>query len=507
MILEILSMLIVFAAGCMFVRTFDVKGWELPAFGFFAGLSIQVVVGTIQVVVGLPTHPYLNLSLTLLLSLAWFVICFRRGVDLSFKPIPSVISIAVIILLVMFFSNANTVNWHTDSFRYLLAGNLIAGGNYSYVNLGSSIIEQRLLAVPIIHAPANLQGEYYLHSVFPLMALSTVMILAWFLSNGLRGKLNNRLVWQFTALGVLLLITNNRFIFHAFYINGHLLFATLFLIIAGCSWLLVSDPKINSKFLLAMQALAIPVLVVTRPEGAIAAGLALLPLLLSSRIAWIKRAIILVVLGVSTLAWQFFVILKHYQAVTMVPVSVSSMLAIGVLAVLAIPLLRWLQLERGAKYILATTEVGLWAILLFFTVRPPVSLVGGQVNLFRDSVAATIENVVYNAGAWGYSLMVLAFLVVVVIALTDIPDRIFLRFPLTTFIPFSFLLAFLRGSPYRIGDGDSLNRSWIHIIPLAILFIVSAAATERWGLPRINDKVPGFLKIKQKDPIDSGFEI
>ena len=78
--------------------------------------------------------------------------------------------------------------------------------------------------------------------------------------------------------------------------------------------------------------------------------------------------------------------------------------------------------------------------------------------------------------------MILAALVIGVILLTDAPYRLLLRFPLTASIPMFLLFAFLRGSPYRVGETDSLNRMLIHIVPLAILFVVSAAASKRWGI-------------------------
>ena len=66
---------------------------------------------------------------------------------------------------------------------------------------------------------------------------------------------------------------------------------------------------------------------------------------------------------------------------------------------------------------------------------------------------------------------------------------IFLRFPVTSFVPVALLLVYFRGNPYRIGVGNLLNRMWVHIVPLAILFVVAAASSRRWGYPESESKV------------------
>ena len=47
-----------------------------------------------------------------------------------------------------------------------------------------------------------------------------------------------------------------------------------------------------------------------------------------------------------------------------------------------------------------------------------------------------------------------------------------LRFPLTTFVPFVFLMAYFREGSYRVGLADSLNRMIMHVVPLAILLLL-----------------------------------
>ena len=151
-------------------------------------------------------------------------------------------------------------------------------------------------------------------------------------------------------------------------------------------------------------------------------------------------------------------------------------------------------------YILITTEISLWMILFYF--RRAELLSEHQVDTLNTSIKVTIENAVFIDGSWGASLVVLSILLVFVILFTDAPYRIYFRFPITTFIPIYLILAFLRGGAYRVSDGDAFNRSLIHIVPLAIFLIVTAAASERWGIPRFINEVLRFFSIKRKETAD-----
>jgi hypothetical protein len=139
----------------------------------------------------------------------------------------------------------------------------------------------------------------------------------------------------------------------------------------------------------------------------------------------------------------------------------------------AVPALWWPVLPRHGARLLWLAEAALWLALLACAVRRP--------EVLRDSVAATAQNLAFGAGSWGGSLVVLAVLVLgalTVAATGRVPGSVHLRFPLTTFLPLAFLLAYLRDAAYRVGDGDSLNRMAIHPVPLAVLLVLVAVAGE-----------------------------
>ncbi|HOL18040.1 MAG TPA: hypothetical protein PLY40_07120 [Bacillota bacterium] len=156
------------------------------------------------------------------------------------------------------------------------------------------------------------------------------------------------------------------------------------------------------------------------------------------------------------------------------------MSVLGAAAIMAAPVLAWRQVERRSTGILILAETGLWLAL--------VVMAAGNPRLLYRSALATIQNLALDSGGWGVFPVLLGALLVAVLAFTDIPDRVYLRFPVTAFIPLAFMLAYFREGSYRVGPGDSLNRMLLHIMPLAILLVVSAAASPYWGLPRKNRK-------------------
>jgi hypothetical protein len=223
-----------------------------------------------------------------------------------------------------------------------------------------------------------------------------------------------------------------------------------------------------------LQAVGVAGLVLSRPEGALIGALAVLPTLLWGRFPLYSRWAILTVFGVAVMVQQGFIISAIASLGRPVPARMWWLLDVGLVALLALPVLAWSFVTRHHKYVLAAVEGALWLAVVGYSLTRPDQL--------QRSLDATVQNIVFDAGGWGVSLIVIGALVMGTILFTNAPYRIFLRFPLTASIPMFLLLAFLRGSPYRVGTTDSLNRMLIHIVPLAILFVATAAASKRWGM-------------------------
>jgi hypothetical protein len=468
--IEIIAILSMLVGGSAVIRVLGIKGWVLPALGFLVGVCIYITIGTIQAITPITTSPLITMLLTALVPLTVWATSYFRGKDVGINARMVALIIIAVVLFVLFFRDANLVNWHTDSFRYVMTGSLVAGENYDSVSV--NLVTKRLLSVPLLHAPAVLSGEWYLRSFTPLMALSMLVTMAWFIWTGLKKKFNTKTIITFTILGLLVLAATNRFVFHVFYINGHLLFGALLVLLAASSWLLAMNKEVPRRALLVVQALAIPALVVTRPEAPLVAGLAILPLLLSGVVTYRYKAVLAGTLGVSVVAWQLFTMSVYGTEGSDITVFVYGLLIAGAALLFAIPLLRHKWLSENHKALLWTAEGGLWGAALIVGLREP--------ELILRSLDATFRNVVLNDGSWGLSFIMIAGLFLGLLALTRTPGQIYLRFAVTTFLPLALLLVLLQEGAYRVGDGDSLNRMWMQIIPLAMVYIIVAMIAGQW---------------------------
>jgi hypothetical protein len=255
-------------------------------------------------------------------------------------------------------------------------------------------------------------------------------------------------------------------VFSLFYLNGHLLFAALLLLIVGAGWLLARDHRVRT--LRVLQLVAIPALILTRPEGFLVAVLALLPTWLSATIPARHRGLTMLVCGGTTLVWHAFMGVLVLAKGGTPSGQVIGGVAAGGLVLTLIKLRRWGFPLRRPVSVLRLVEGVLWLALAAFAVRDPDTL--------YQSLRATYINLVHGNGRWGYSLIVLGLLVFVALALLPLRHKAFLRFPLTTFAPLAFLLAYLREGAYRVGFADSLSRMFMQYVPLALLFVMAAMA-------------------------------
>lgn len=471
MIVEAAFLVTLLVAGTALLRALGMSGWPTLPLGFLSGTALYIVIGTVQAVAGLTTSPLFTVTACAGVGLGLW--SWRRN-HVSVGELVSkdlLLGVALVVSLVMFFRSVHLVNWHTDSFRYLLTSFLIAGGNFDSVTV--NLVDKRLLAAPLLHAPARLGGESYLRSASPIIALCVLASLFWFCREGLRSRLGVAAASTVAVVATGMLLTMNRFVFNAFYVNSHLLVAVAVLLVSGTAWLAVVRDDGDDAALLGSHLLALPLLVVSRAEGALLAALLLVPVVVHPGLSRAWRVGGPLVLAGSIFVWHGFALTVHRSEAGSVPLSVQGMLGLAAALLLAAVVLWWGWLQRWLRYAVGMTEIGLWVALIVLAVRDPQVLI--------DSLQATYSNVVLNEGSWGPSLVFLLVLIIYVLAMSRAGDRLLLRFPLTSFVPFVFILAYLREGAYRVGHGDSLNRMIIHVVPLMVLFVGSSVAADRWS--------------------------
>ena len=486
---EVLLIALLLATGWALLASLGLSGWGVVPLGFAVASLLTIVVGSILAVTGSPTRPVAILGVTTAVTLSFVAV--RRWWPTVDDVRVLALGLATAVPLVLGFRALNLVSYHIDSFRYLVASGLLRSDNYGEASL--NLLEKRGLSAPIVHSLAGAYGEDYVRSFAPLLTLAMITIVAWFIVKMFEG-IHPRLLIIGTAVGAILLIaTNNRMVWNAFYINDHLVFGVAFLVAAGAAWTIAFGRETSHEAMLACLLLALPVLVVTRAEGFIAAALVLLPFATTTAVTPSWRSKALRVLGYSMAVWFGYVALTAYSRGASLSIESAGPALLGVALLVAAPLAHRLSDGSLGRRLLHAGEASLWVALAFFVWRDP--------DILRESLAATYENQIGGAGSWGLSLVALGVLGLVALLVGGDRALIQLRYPLTAFVPVFLLLAYLREGAYRVGNGDSLNRMLMQVVPLLILYVASAAFADRGASGgRATSAEPSSPEAEQSPP-------
>jgi hypothetical protein len=469
MIVETWAVLSLLIGGSLMVRTGGLRGAGVPVLGMLVGVGLHMIVALVQVVTPLPTTPVLTLAVVFLAPLAWWVWRWRHGVDVSISWRAATGVVVAVVALVAALRTLHLVTWHGDSVFYVLSGATLLNGHY-YEAMTNEFFEKRPLGVPALHAVAGLNGEYYLASVTPLIAIAMVGTLIWLFRRGLRAELPRLTLVVFAVLGAALLVTSNRVVFHVFYLNGHLLTGAMVLAAAGALWLLMRGDTLVRPLVMVIVA-AISTVVVTRAEGALTMLVVLAPALVVATISSRIRRLLVVWLGATMAAWFGFGIWVSWFNDEPLSASTAIQCVAGVALVAAAPLVGRPFLDRYPRRLLNGAEASLWLVLVCLAVASPA--------IAAESVTATVANQL-GPGKWALTIMAVAGLVIAVVVALNVRDSTALRFPVTTFVPMVLVIAYARDGSYRVGMYDSLNRMWMQVLPLAVLYVIVALSSGEW---------------------------
>ena len=471
MILETLYVLAVLGGGAATLRLLGARGWGLVPLGWLVGTGLVVAVGFVQLLTPLPTSPTLTLAATALGPALLWLLAARGGRDLTITVWPVAVTLAAVPLGVWLFRSLHLVKYHIDTADYLTAAGMIANGTYADGTV-PLLLSKRLVGFPLLEAPARLTGELYVASAMPLLALATLGALAWIVRHG-AGKAN-RAGAGFAALGVLLLVSTNRFVFHAFYLNGHLLMAANMLILVGVGWLRQRQTALPRQALLCLQVLSIVVLVLTRREGPILALLGVLPTLLDASVGRRHRNMLLLALGGTTTAYYGWAQVLLESRGFGSPVSIPAFLGLGALVLVAAILPVWDRLAARSQEWLLASELVLWLLL--------GALAVSDLDRFVRNIDVQRQNLFEGVGFWGPGFAVLVVLIGAALLLVATPHGRALTFPLTSFVPVAFLSTYVRSGFIARAD-DSLVRVIIQLVPVAVVYVAVAGALGRWRVP------------------------
>jgi hypothetical protein len=342
-----------------------------------------------------------------------------------------------------------------DTFDYLEAAGILRDFR-SLEALTGPLALSRQFTYPAVQALAAPGG--YLRT-FSLLALIAAVGVVLVVANQTLGAAAPRPAVQGLVLAAVL--APNRVAFHALYLNGHTLVAALLAVIGAAAWIAWKRPAAVAAWW-GPATLATVALVPSRPEAVLVTGVALLPLVFAPTVPLAWRRAPLLALGATTVLWYAGGPLRVGMLEGREPdLSVLLAIALGVAALgaaLIPPLfaLAWSTVRRAVVG-------GLLVVLGLFTVVRPDEVL--------DSLAATARNLTGD-GSWGWFWP--AMLVLLAVAWRSRPQAWgSLVWPLATFPALGLLLALVRGTPYRVGPGDSFSRMLMHLVPLLALTLLA----------------------------------
>lgn len=468
MVIELAIVLLIILVGSSILMAFGFSGWPTLPLGYLVGLAVSVCAILVQAVLRAPTTIVFPLGLTVAVAVTIWLHHRRSGRSAEVDVVAILAASILVTMLVVLAWEANLVTYHYDSVQYVTAGSLIGQGNIG--SMDPTLFRKRLSSISLLNSYSILNGSFYLRSLVPLTALSTLAAVYWTLDTGLRQLVGRRLGAAAGILGVGLLLSSYGFLWQSFYVNGHLLFGAFFLLATGASWLLAIKVSVPKPVLATVAVAGIVGALLSRSEAGLLVILVLLPVLLTQEIDVRVRQLLGATAGVTLLLEQTLQADMLRRVGRDLPQPVVGMLGLGLLLVVAVTMLNARWIRRFSRRLVWISEGFLWATLGAFALRDPTVL--------RDSLEALWANLVAGRGLWGLSLVTLGLLVTWALARPPFLGRPLLRFPVTAFVPMALLLAYLRGTAFRVGPFDSMNRMVLQVVPAAVVFIMVALAVD-----------------------------
>lgn len=494
-LLEAVHLVALLAVGSVVVRREGGWGAARPAVALLAGISLHVVVGgavVAAVAFGAPAPPWLVTPALVLLGAFAARAATRSGPSRNVSswrfPEPRMAVAAVVLALLAVGVRAlRLASIGPDAVEYLAGARLLGLGAADLLVTAPSYLERRSVALQVLHAPLaalDLGGAFALG---PAALLAVLLLVAVLVDRLAAAQVDPPWPRRLAVLAVLSLVTLERVLSAATRGNGHQIVAGVVLLVVAAG-LFATGPRgagstpARPRDAAILAALAVGALVLLRPEGALLGLLLLVPTAASlgrtdvlDRWPWYG-------LGAVTVAWQSALIAVHATVGVEVGARNLLQLVLGA-AALAAPALVGRAPVRLRRLVPIAAAAVLGAALVAHAILAP--------HVLRRSVGATAINLV-DEGRWGGAFPILAVLVLVAV-LAEVrarlrgepPDPAWsrVRFPVVAFPVFGILLGLLRDAPFRIGPADSLNRMWLHVVPLVVLVVASGLSDEGGARP------------------------
>lgn len=452
MLYELLVMLAIALGGVSLAMLLGAKNrWLILPFGLAAVICLRMVSYTLTVVFGLQQYSA-QLFFGLVAAVLGFAL-WRLRAQLVWPATISAAAAAVAWLLGRVL--ALKPQPHSDSSWILVMTHLFERGGHPEL-LEDKVPFKRGFDYPLMLAlgPSN----EYLSAFTPYIFLAILAAIIWAVSELLPKQ--SALIAIYGSALALVTLTATVPIRMLTYINGHTLTALGITLIAVVVVLAQREQKLG-RTELAILLVSIATVSTTRPEGILVCVMALLPLLASRYVSRLQLMLLASSATVSLAVW-----LNLYDSYILQKLELPYWLFDALL--IGAGLLPWLKWFDGIRYRLVPIGLGSMALVIL----------AAEVFFFegmQEGNVALFVNLFLGAGLWGYLFPFLLIIFVVVGYRKRTADYKTLAIISLTLI-MSFLIAKMldggqSGNPTlgRIGWSDSLNRMWIHLLPVLVI--------------------------------------
>lgn len=424
---------------------YALSGLVLFAVGYFATISAMLVATAVAIVVAVIGRTRHRTS--------------EAGDIMVALGVVGVFAAAIVVFMYVY----APTRLSPDSIDYLV----IAGGLERFGAIPELTIDQilkRQFVIPVLHTAGVVTGLGHFASQTMLLVSAGFASMLWLGWRALRsiGLSIPRVVTIGAIVGAFI-ITTDRVLYNVFYINGHGFFAAFMVVGIGLIWLAVDTDEWQ---MVVPASLALAAIVPLRAEGIIVLAMFLVPFMASRAVpngaVWTIVAPIAVTAFVWNGAGLTSVLPSSEYGLSSTPVVAMGIGAalVGAAAVRHVqPLRRYLAWVPLASFVLLALYTG-------------ARMVRGRTSLYL-TLEAMGSNIA-AAGFWSTFWWVAPAAIVACVAVVHVRKQSIVLWGLAMYPIAIITFTYLRGSPYRVGPGDSGNRMLMHVVFVIGLYLIVA---------------------------------
>lgn len=390
----------------------------------------------------------------------------------AFRGIGLVLAAAIVLSIAAELLGARLAT--ADSFVQMLSAHALAQNAPTALLASPLTFYSFPPGMKVLHTPAAALGAAAAYSLSVAAFAGVTALLAVLTQHQNVSALGARRSWLTALLPVALTVSSPQMVTMGRYVNSHMLVA-LWLLVLVAALLASEQPEwFPRRLSVPLPAqLAIVGIVLARVEGLLLVALVLVAFSPSGRSEQLLRRLWFTLAAVSG-GWYALAAFVYMSAGQRPP----GALLVSPVLVLLFTLAPWLSCRLPER-------AGPRSLVAAGLLAGVAGYAASESDAFLYSVSSTWANIT-TAGGWGISFaVVLAAAGLALLHSRQLLDPALLRiwYIVAFFVPLSMVAAWLRDGPYRVGQGDSLNRMLVHVFPLLVLLAVSWRSTHAAPVP------------------------